>query len=276
MRILSADEKSFFIEHGAVCLRQLLSKDWLAILERGFQKNLDEPSEHACYYTDTAAPGVFRDDYCNWTRIDEYRHTIYESCLPRIASELLNSPRVRFFHDHIFFKKAGTVKKTPWHQDLPYYCVDGDQALSYWIPLTDIDESNKIEFIAGSHRWGKLFMPTKFNGTDTYDVPPNLYEALPDLDAEGNTFTKLSWTMKVGDAIVFDFRTIHGNTATPAPNLVDRRSIAFRFLGDKMRYTRRPGEKSPPFPNLGLTPGEPLRHSLFPLVWPQANISDYD
>ncbi len=266
--ILNSDHQ-FFADHGVVCLRNFLSPQCISRLSLGFEKNLSSPSEHACFYTDKDAPGLFRDDYCNWMRIDEFREVIFNSSLAEAASYLMNALQVRFFHDHIFYKKAGTVKKTPWHQDLPYYCVDGDQGLSFWIPLTPVDESNKIEFIAESHLAGVLYMPTKFNGIDTYDVPEHLYAPLPDFDGNIEHYKKLSWTMNVGDVLAFDFRTVHGNTASSAVNNSDRRSIALRFLGERMRYSTRPGEKSPPFPNLGLSPGDKLEHALFPVVWPR-------
>ena len=33
--------------------------------------------------------------------------------------------RVRLFHDHLLVKEAGSAEPSPWHQDQPYYCVDG-------------------------------------------------------------------------------------------------------------------------------------------------------
>lgn len=266
MKLISALDREFFWQNGVVCLRNFLEPKWIELLQRGFTHNLKNPGPHACFYTGPHAPGMFRDDYCNWSQINEYKEVIFNSPLAQAAGFLLQSREVRFFHEHIFLKLKGTIKKTPWHQDLPYYCVDGDQGVSFWIPLTDIDESNKIEFIAGSHKLGKLFTPQKFNGIDTYELPLGLYHPLPNID-DTNHFTKLSWTMKIKDVIAFDFRTIHGNTENEKPSLFDRRSIALRFLGESMRYTARPGEKSPPFTEVSLSPGAPLNHALFPLVW---------
>lgn len=258
-----SSDQALFHRHGVICLRNVLSPDWIATLTQGFDKNMAAPSNHACFYTSPDAPGQFRDDYCNWQRIHEFKQFAFDSSIGEIAGALLGAKEIRLFHDHVFFKKKGTVKKTPWHQDLPYYCVDGDQGISFWIPLTDIDESNRIEFIAGSHAWNKLFVPTKFNGVDSYNVPQDLYEELPNLDH----CEKLSWTMNKGDVIAFDFRTIHGNTHDELPNLTERKTVAFRFLGERMRFSARPGEKSPPFPTLALEPGAPLSHELFPIVW---------
>ena len=68
-----------------------------------------------------------------------------------------------------------------------------------------------------------------------------------------------------GDAVVFDFRTVHGaagNTGTGR-----RRAFSARFLGDDVRYIARPGRTSPPFPGIGLADGERMREDWFPVVW---------
>lgn len=273
MRLRPTDQEvQDFARDGVVCLRDFMALDFIHLLEQGFERNIKSPGPYACFYTKKDSAGLFRDDYCNWQRIDEYRRVIFESNLAETAAILLQANEIRFFHEHIFFKKEGTIKKTPWHHDLPYYCVDGDQGLSFWVPLSPIDESNKIEFIAGSHAWGKLFRPNKFSGEEEYNVPKDLYEELPDFDSPNNSYKKLSWTMNVGDVLAFDFRCVHGNTENAKPNLVDRRSIAFRFLGENMRFSTRPGEKSPPFPNINLKPGDPMNHELFPILWKACQI----
>ena len=34
-----------------------------------------------------------------------------------------------FFHEHVFIKDPGTTHGTPWHQDQPYYPVNGRKVL---------------------------------------------------------------------------------------------------------------------------------------------------
>ena len=34
-----------------------------------------------------------------------------------------------FFHEHVFIKDPGTTRGTPWHQDQPYYPVNGRKVL---------------------------------------------------------------------------------------------------------------------------------------------------
>ena len=67
-----------------------------------------------------------------------------------------------FYHEHVLTKDPGTNKKTPWHQDQPYYPVDGSANCSIWMPIDPVSLDTAIEFVRGSHRWGKWFYPRKF------------------------------------------------------------------------------------------------------------------
>jgi len=68
----------------------------------------------------------FFNDYCNWDRIPEYRSFIFHSSAAAVAAQLTGSSSIRLFHEHVVLKEAGTTVETPWHQDQPYYCVNGD------------------------------------------------------------------------------------------------------------------------------------------------------
>ena len=56
-----------------------------------------------------------------------------ESPAAQIVAEATGSKTIQLFHEHIFIKDPGTDKETPWHQDMPYYCVDGNDTGSFWI-----------------------------------------------------------------------------------------------------------------------------------------------
>jgi hypothetical protein len=55
----------------------------------------------------------------------------------------------RFFEDF----------RTPWHQDQPYYNIDGFQTASFWIPLDPVPRESTLEFVAGSHASRTWYMP---------------------------------------------------------------------------------------------------------------------
>ncbi|NEU34810.1 phytanoyl-CoA dioxygenase, partial [bacterium LRH843] len=85
--------------------------------------------------------GRFFDDYCNWSRIPEFERAIREGPAARVAAALMGSARVQLFHDHVLVKEPGTARPTPWHQDAPYYFVEGRQTVSFWCPLDPVEEA---------------------------------------------------------------------------------------------------------------------------------------
>ena len=70
----------------------------------------------------------------------------------------MRSATAQIFHDHVLVKEPGTPKPTPWHQDAPYYFVEGGQTVSLWCPLDPVREAS-LRLIAGSHRWDKMVRP---------------------------------------------------------------------------------------------------------------------
>ena len=92
------------------------------------------------------------------------------------------------------------------------------------------------------------------------------YLPVPDPDAEG--LPVVEWKMAPGDAVAFDFRTLHGARGNTAA--VRRRAFSLRFVGDDARYVERPGPTSPPFPGHGMKPGDRLREDWFPTVFTAA------
>ena len=63
----------------------------------------------------------------------------------------MQSVKVNLFHEHVLVKEIGSKKRTPWHQDQSYYCVDGADNCSLWIPLDYKSKSNCPDFIIKSH-----------------------------------------------------------------------------------------------------------------------------
>lgn len=55
-----------FQRDGAVCIRQLLTADELALLRDGIEANLAAPSPRAKVASRPDDPGRFFEDFCNW------------------------------------------------------------------------------------------------------------------------------------------------------------------------------------------------------------------
>ncbi|GIS87962.1 MAG: hypothetical protein CM1200mP18_06720 [Gammaproteobacteria bacterium] len=65
-------------------------------------------------------------------------------------------------------------------------------------------------------------------------------EGMPDIDADRAAFDIRSWAVEPGDAIAFNFRTLHGAPANHSS--VRRRVVSIRWVGDDARFVKRPGE----------------------------------
>lgn len=256
-----ADVEAFRAD-GAVVLRGVF-REWVEPLRAGVERLMAAPSPLERTYRPADGSAPFFQDFCNWQRIPEFRAFVLESPAAQAAATLMRSRTARFFHDHVLVKEPGSSVATPWHQDLPYYCVEGTQSVSFWTPLDPVPRDVVMECIAGSHRWGRDFRPTRFDGTPLYAKDD--FEPLPDIEAHRAEYRILGWDLEPGDAIAFSFRTVHGAPANRSQRR--RRAFSSRWTGDDAVYAERGGKTSPPFPGLNLKPGEPLAAPEFPLVW---------
>ena len=249
--------------NGVTVLRNIISYSWIQELKKGVKKNFLNPSEYKCVYEKNLEKELFYDDYCNWKRIDEYKKFFFKSNIAKIVAMLMKSNKVNLFHEHVLIKEPGSTKKTPWHQDQSYYCVDGKDNCSVWIPLDEIKKSVSPEFIVGSHKWKKQFLPTKFFGHD-YDHHEEKFEKIPDIEKNRDNYKIVSWDLKPGDAIAFNFATVH--SAPENKNNTKRRAFSARFTGDDARFAKRKGEISPPFPEVTLKHGDKMDCDTFPEI----------
>jgi ectoine hydroxylase-related dioxygenase (phytanoyl-CoA dioxygenase family) len=252
-----------FKRDGACVIRGAFT-NWVETLRQGIARNMAEPSADVKVYTGSNGMGRFFGDYCNWNRIPEYRDFIFNSAAANIGQQLMGSKHVRLFHEHVLVKEASADVATPWHQDQPYYCVDGDETVSLWVPLDDIPRERTLEFVGGSHKWGKYFRPERFNKTLLNENDG--LEAVPDINGNRGTYQILGWELKPGDAVAFNFKTLHGAPANGSAT-AQRRAFSLRLLGDDVRFARREGvATSPPFRGVTLPHGAVMDAPEFPLL----------
>jgi ectoine hydroxylase-related dioxygenase (phytanoyl-CoA dioxygenase family) len=264
--LVTEDQIEAYARDGAVCLKGLFETHWLESLAAGLEANFADPGPDGTHYTPEGAPGAFYDDYCNWQRIPQYRDFVLNSPAGEIAGRLMRARASRIYHEHVLVKEPGTEQVTPWHHDLPYYGVDGDQLCSIWLPLDPVPQAACPEFVAGSHRSDALYYPRLFINDRNYADGIPGYETIPDIEAERDSLNILSWPLDPGDCIVFHMRTVHGAPATTEMK-GRRRGFSTRWMGDDARFAERVWQTSPPFREVDLAPGAPMDHPSFPIVW---------
>jgi ectoine hydroxylase-related dioxygenase (phytanoyl-CoA dioxygenase family) len=264
MLLPSEAEAEQFARDGAVLIKGLF-RDWVEPLRHGVQALMANPSplERSYHPKGDAAP--FFQDLCNWQRFEDFRQFVFDSPAAAAAARLMRSKTARFFHDHVLVKEPGTSVVTPWHQDLPYYCVKGEQSVSFWIPLDPVPRELTLECVAGSHQWS-IHKPKRFDGTDLYEKDTTV--ELPDISADRAKYRILAWPLDLGDAVAFDFRTVHGASANNT-RASRRRVFSARWVGDDAVFVDRKGKGSPPFRQLTLRDGDRLEGPDFPVVFRQ-------
>lgn len=253
-----------FQRDGAVPLRGVFDAAAMAVVRAVTLAMLAEPSERAIT---ASAPGdpAFVEDFCNWPRFPELVEVVRSSGLAQRCAALMGSTTARLYHDHVLNKEPGAGQPTPWHQDQPFYNVDGMQNVSVWIPIDPVDRATTLEFLAGSHD-GTWYLPTTFFDKQAKWFPDGSLAPVPEVDRDRDRV--LGWALEPGDAVAFHMLTVHG--AAGNRMTTPRRTLSLRFLGDDATHAPRRWTTSPPFPGLAdeLPAGAPMDHPLFPLVHP--------
>ncbi|MDK3074736.1 phytanoyl-CoA dioxygenase family protein [Sedimentitalea sp. JM2-8] len=258
--LVTADDIETYQRDGVVLIRGLFA-DHVDTLRAGIERNMAEPGPHASENRKEGHSGRFFDDYCNWARIPEFAEVIRSSPAAEVAADLMRARRVQMFHDHVLVKEPGTSMATPWHQDGPYYFVEGKQTVSFWSPLDPVTEA-ALRCVAGSHLWEKDVLPTRWVAESAFFPDDGQYMPVPDPEAEGMRIVE--FPMQPGDAVAFHYRTLHG--ARGNTSQTRRRAFSLRLVGDDARYVQRPGPTSPPFPGHDMQPGQTLREDWFPVI----------
>ncbi len=263
MPYLTPETVEDYRRDGVTVLRGLF-RDWMKTLRQGVDFNIENPGPDGRFYMGENGGGRFMTDYCNWQRIPEYRDFIFNSPAAAVAAELMGSQRVQLFHEHVLVKEASADVPTPWHHDLPYYSITAPQSVSLWLPLDPVPRERTLEFVRGSHRMGKEFQPQRFNGNPINDGDG--LETIPDIEGNRAGFDIVAWALEPGDAVAFDFRTLHGAPANTSKT-AQRRAFSLRLVGEGARFRRKEGMvTSPPFPTVTLADGDPLAGEEFPVL----------
>ena len=178
--LLTEEHIVSYARDGAVFIKGLFAGH-VDDIKKGIALNMANPSEYAAENLKPGEAGRFFDDYCNWSRILPFQDVITHSPVGEVAADLMQSHNVQLFHDHVLVKEAGTGKTTPWHQDSPYYFVDGEQTVSFWCPVDPVDAST-LRCVAGSHKWPRPVLPTRWLSEENFYPDSDAYMPVPDPD----------------------------------------------------------------------------------------------
>ncbi|HEX4740508.1 MAG TPA: phytanoyl-CoA dioxygenase family protein [Caulobacteraceae bacterium] len=255
---------------GAAVARGVVSPDWIELMRAAIDAEMAGASLTAAEYGREG--GRFYGDFFLWRRNPSFRAFAFYSPLPELAAQMMGSRTVNLLYDQLFVKEPGSVERTPWHQDQPYWPVDGDQIVSVWVPFDPATPDNGVvTYVQGSHLWGATYRPQAFDTRNADAFAASPYQPMPDIEAEPSKYALLSWSLEPGDVLIHKGLTIHGAAGNRTADR-RRRALAVRYTGDDARYNTRPGtfmqmasvRANVPAPNL--QDGAPVGGPLFPRV----------
>ncbi len=262
-RKLTAEELDAYERDGVVMVKGLLDKNWLNMIEHGVEQALNKSSIFG-RITSRKTPGYNMDIYL-WKRIDVLRDLVYYSPFAHWAQQLMDSKEVRFFYDQMFVKEPGVDAPTPWHQDLAFWPMKGNQICSFWIPLDPVNrESSGLQYVKGSHKWPQRFRP---DSPDHAAIGLGVdLELAPDIHAHPDKYDVVDWEMEPGDVLMFHPLTLHGSSGNKTRKQ-KRRALALRWVGDDV--THSPDSSPIPIPyKYKNVDGSQFAGPLFPRILP--------
>ena len=166
---------------------------------------------------------------------------MYDSPIADMIAVLVDSKEIWLYSDE-FFIKGGGSNRTPWHQDLPYWPLEGEKIASMWISLDPLPKEGCLEYIPGSHRQTRYdgFNPRRVSEDPTLpfygeDLPP-----LPDIEADRDRWNIVSWPIEPGDVILAHPGVLHGGGPTAPGASVARSPSAATATTSSTPPARRP------------------------------------
>lgn len=258
-----------FARDGVTVVRGALDAGWLRHLHAALDEALAAPTPLAQNLAGTQG-GAFRSDMYLSSAFASFREFALRSPVGELGARLLGVESATLFNDELLVKEPATPQETPWHHDMPYWPLGGDSVCSVWIPLDRVTRHvGALEFLRGSHRWGRRFHPRNFDSGS--DRPTEAREESLQAFIASDPEQIITTEADPGDCIVFHALTLHrafGNTLPDAR----RRAVAIRIVGPDVVYQPRP-RTIPLIWAPAVAPGSPLGTDpeLFPRLWPLAS-----
>lgn len=213
-----------------------------------------------------APKGAFLTDTGCWRRSTAIKQLAFDPGLVEAVGRLMRSNAVGYYDDQMFVKRPGTRQKTDWHQDYPFFHIEGWQGCVVWIPTDATDaETGTMRYVRGSHRWDTEFGAGMFVSRTL--MPGSIGEKVPDIDADPDAYDVISFDLEPGDVVVHHFRTLHGAGGNRSMAR-HRRAMSLRYVGDDMRYKLKPGAPFQPHLTHNIAEGQPVWCDDFPLLRP--------
>ncbi|MGH9844397.1 MAG: phytanoyl-CoA dioxygenase family protein [Blastocatellia bacterium] len=196
--------KRRFDEDGFVALPGFLSPDEIAELRGEIDRYIAEVAPRIpageVFYEVKGRPETLKQlqrmfEYDGW-----FNRFFFNDRFVKLA-ELLMGDTVIGKNLQWFNKPPGASLPTPPHQDGYYFMLEPNEAVTMWLALDEVDESNGcVRYVRGSHRRG--LRPHERTGTLGFS------QGIPDYDEEDSR-REAAMIARPGDLLAHHALTIH-------------------------------------------------------------------
>jgi len=283
---LSKSQIETYRRDGAVLVRGVLDRAHLDMLECGLEGVVSCPGTRSARLQGSGGAGETLLEQFSSDHSPALRELRDSEMLASLAAQAMGVNRVQLILEQTFYKQAGQVQPTPWHQDTPFLCVRGDDMVRAWMSCDPSPRELTVQVVRGSHRWNVVY------DTATRGTKRRLDEAggfsyagigneaapkVPDIARHRDSFDILRWDVEPGDVLLFNGNILHG--ADGCENHPSRRrTFAVLWGAPTVRYQRPAGHAVPtPFPAdpQSIADGTPIAQleHIFPVAWSRAEVA---
>ncbi len=205
-------------------------------------------------------------------REPSYEQLLHHPVISGVACALLNSPRVRLWHDQVISKPPGDNGHFRYHQDFYLWPLDEPRIVTCWLALDDVTPENGcMHVVPGSHKDPRF-------GLESYaaELAARAAAEAEGREAEETVRQKMAYEpaeigkpveLKAGECMFHHCLNFH---ATPA-NVTNRqrRAHVIIFMADGVKVKIDQAPNHPLIPNFTVNDGEKLMGEGFPLSMPK-------
>ncbi len=274
VKLISKEEVEKYNEDGVIFLKNKFDIKWIEKLKKGIEYDIKNPSPRFKSHTIKSNVPAYLEDYWTWDLVPEFKDFVFNSPYAEIASELMSAKKINLVMDNWFLREAGSKSSTPFHHDISYFDMEGTMCV-LWLPLEATRKDEGIAWVKSSHLWDKLFLRVLFK--DGHKVEGNectidgkKYELPPDILGNKDKYEFLQWDFELGDAVIFDMRSLHGTLSSSIPQKtlsrytlrVAKEDAKISYVGDWTSYNYRKAMQE-----AGYKDGDKLGGKMFPILY---------
>ena len=274
VKLISKEEIEKYNEDGVIFLKNKFDIKWIENLKKGIEYDIKNPSPRFKSHTIKSNVPAYLEDYWTWDLVPEFKDFVFNSPYAEIASELMSAKKINLVMDNWFLREAGSKSSTPFHHDISYFDMEGTMCV-LWLPLEATRKDEGIAWVKSSHLWDKLFLRVLFK--DGHKVEGNectidgkKYELPPDVLGNKDKYEFLQWDFELGDAVIFDMRSLHGTLSSSIPQKtlsrytlrVAKEDAKISYVGDWTSYNYRRAMQ-----DAGYKEGDKLGGTMFPTLY---------